>query len=161
MSQVLAKVDRTLTAIENSVLFLGMAVAFGATMLNVIMRYVFSDPLTWPPEMARYCHILVVFFGASAALKAGIHLRVDVIYEFLPASKKFCHYFRDVIFILFGVAVIYMSIGLLEMQYVTGQTSIALRIPFYILYAIPAMGSLLMVIRSLMSLIRGMEPEGA
>jgi C4-dicarboxylate transporter, DctQ subunit len=147
------KIDKALSFLENSIIFLGMSVAFIASVLNVVMRYVFSDPLTWPPELARYCHILIVFVGASAAVKIGNHLSMDVLYVMAPSLKKACTIFQDFTFLAFGLAVIYMSKDLVYMQFITGQNSIALNIPFYILYSIPAFGSLLMVIRSVILLL--------
>lgn len=153
MIKIHTKIDKALSFLENSIIFLGMSVAFVASILNVIMRYVFSDPLTWPPELARYCHILVVFIGASAAIKIGNHLSMDVLYVLAPKLKKACIVFQDFTFLVFGLAVIYMSKDLVYMQYITGQNSIALNIPFFILYSIPAFGSLLMVIRSILLLL--------
>jgi len=147
MGAIVHRIDKLLGHIENTILFLGMAVALFVSLLNVVMRYIFSSPLTWPPELARYCHVLIVFIGASAAIKAGTHLKVDILYQFIPRLKGFSDIFRHFTVVVFAVAVIYLSKNLVYMQYITKQNSIALGIPFYILYAIPGVAAMLMIIR--------------
>ncbi|VBB43539.1 putative TRAP-type C4-dicarboxylate transporter permease, small subunit DctQ [uncultured Desulfatiglans sp.] len=149
---ILSRLDSVIEQIEKFVLFFGMAAALVASLVNVVMRYVFSYPLAWPPELARYCIICVVFIGASAAIKSGTHLKVDVINQLFPKMGRFNRWFSQVIVIVFAAAVIYISKDLIHMQYVTRQKSIVLEIPFCLLYAIPAMASILMIVRSLIQL---------
>lgn len=146
--------DRTANHIENTILFLGMSTALFVSLLNVIMRYIFSYPLTWPPELARYSHILIVFFGASAAIKSGTHLKVDVLYNLWPKITVFTNYFRPLIMIFYCVLVIILSRKLIIMQYITQQKSIALNIPYFILYAIPGIACCFMILRSIIEIIK-------
>ena len=160
MGSVGNAIDRVIGHIENTILFLGLLTALSVTTLNVVMRYVFNSPLTWPPELARDCHILIIFIGASAAIKAGTHLKVDVLCQFFPVLRKFSDYFSCFIIMVYAVAVIWLGKNLVYMQYVTDQKSIALNIPYCILYAIPGFGAVLMIIRAILQVL-SFEKENA
>ncbi|MCG8354567.1 MAG: TRAP transporter small permease [Kiloniellales bacterium] len=44
--------------------------------LQVIMRYVFSHPLSWTDEVAVYCMVWSVYLGGSLAVRERAHIRV-------------------------------------------------------------------------------------
>jgi TRAP-type C4-dicarboxylate transport system permease small subunit len=44
--------------------------------LQVVMRYVFSSPLHWSDEIASYCMVWLVYFGAALAVRERAHIRV-------------------------------------------------------------------------------------
>ena len=56
-------------------------------IIGVTCRYVLHIPLAFDAEYTGYLLVLVSFVGAAYALKAGSHVRVDIIIRLLP--KKF------------------------------------------------------------------------
>ena len=44
--------------------------------VQVIMRYVFSNPLSWTDEIAVYCMVWSVYLGGALAVREGAHIRV-------------------------------------------------------------------------------------
>jgi len=46
-------------------------------LIQIVSRYLFNMPLTWPEEVARYLFIWVVFLGAAVAFRAQAHLGMD------------------------------------------------------------------------------------
>ena len=79
------------TPLLSSLMFLAKAgvIAFSGLMitvalLQVIFRYVFSAPLPWSEELARYCFVWIVFLGAAIGLQRGFHLGVDLFVNALP-----------------------------------------------------------------------------
>ena len=53
-------------------------------ILGVTARYVLHIPLSFDAEYTGYLLVLVSFVGAAYALKAGSHVRVDIIIRLLP-----------------------------------------------------------------------------
>ena len=47
--------------------------------MQVVMRYVFNNSLSWSEEFARYLFIWFSWLGVSAGLKDGEHLRVEIL----------------------------------------------------------------------------------
>lgn len=54
------------------------------TCYSVFMRYVVNRPDTWSYPVAAYLLGFVVFFAVSHALQEQIHVRVDLLSEWLP-----------------------------------------------------------------------------
>jgi len=55
---------------------------------QVVLRYVFNDPLTWSEEMARIVFIYLSFLGIGAAYGRRRHMSIDALIIILPARIK-------------------------------------------------------------------------
>ena len=64
-------------------------------LFEVIARYLFNSPTIWAFDTAMMVTSTMFLLGATYVLKEGAHIRVDVIYNLLPARV------RQVIDILF------------------------------------------------------------
>jgi len=56
--------------------------------IDVVMRYVFNDVSIGMQEMEWHLYAVVFMLGVPYTLKAGGHVRVDLIYERLSAKTK-------------------------------------------------------------------------
>ena len=65
--------------IEEVILTILMALTSIIVFLQVIMRFVFRNSLTWSEELARYLFIWLIFIGVSYGIKKEIHLQVDAL----------------------------------------------------------------------------------
>jgi TRAP-type C4-dicarboxylate transport system permease small subunit len=64
---------------------IALFVAILVTMvLQIFFRYVFSAPLTWTEELARYLYIWACWLGAPVAMRRGNHVVITVLSERLP-----------------------------------------------------------------------------
>lgn len=61
-----------------------LAVLSTLIFVQVIMRYVFRSPLSWSDEVAVYCMIGLVYFGAAFAVRERAHIRVLLVFSVLP-----------------------------------------------------------------------------
>jgi TRAP-type C4-dicarboxylate transport system permease small subunit len=61
-----------------------MAAILAVLGLQVFTRYVLGNPLSWTEEVARHLFIWMVFFGASAAIRDGTHVSIDLLVSRLP-----------------------------------------------------------------------------
>jgi TRAP-type C4-dicarboxylate transport system permease small subunit len=55
---------------------------------QVVLRYVFNDPLDWSEEMARITFIYITFIGIGAAYGRRRHMAVDALIIELPAKLR-------------------------------------------------------------------------
>jgi TRAP-type C4-dicarboxylate transport system permease small subunit len=55
---------------------------------QVVMRYVFNDPLDWSEEMARLVFISLAFIGIGAAYGRRRHMFIDALVILLPEKAK-------------------------------------------------------------------------
>ena len=65
-----------------------VAAIYAATILvmctQVVLRYVFNEPLPWAEELSRYFFIWIVYLGAAIASRRAAHLEVDYFVRHLP-----------------------------------------------------------------------------
>lgn len=64
---------------------LGIFWLLGVTvLLQFVTRYALNDSAAWTEEIARYLLIGTVFVGAAAGVRSSDHIRVDLLYRYLP-----------------------------------------------------------------------------
>jgi TRAP-type transport system small permease protein len=64
---------------------LGIFWLLGVTvLLQFVTRYALNDSAAWTEEIARYLLICTVFAGAVVGVRASDHIRVDLLYRYLP-----------------------------------------------------------------------------
>ncbi len=73
LSEFLGVLDRRFEETACAVL---LSVMGAMIFLQVIMRYVFSNPLSWTDEIAVYCMVWSVYLGGALAVRERAHIRV-------------------------------------------------------------------------------------
>lgn len=54
--------------------------------LQVILRYVFKNPLSWTEELSRFSMIWLTYIGSIAAMREQKHISIDILSETLPSN---------------------------------------------------------------------------
>lgn len=78
----------SLDRIVSRVLGVIIITMFSVLLLQVICRYFFSSPLTWPEEVTMFLMAWMSFFGASVALRRWSHIGVDLVLDKLSGKKR-------------------------------------------------------------------------
>lgn len=115
--------------------------------LQVIMRYVFKQSISWSEEMSRYFFIWFTFLGISYAVHNNSHIRLDIIEQFIPVLKKPLEIIGDTFFILFCGYMIIPGTSAVNFLKKSNQLSPAMQFPMYIVYTALLVGLLLTIIR--------------
>ena len=133
------------------VFLIGMALIL---LIQVIMRALLGHSLTWAEEIARYIYVWSVFLSISCTIRKKNILRVDLIESLLPKAVRMSVNIAQHIveMILYGY-LFYNSISVVQAVHASGQTSPALKIPMYIVYAIIPVGFCLATIRSMQAIL--------
>lgn len=125
----------------------GALLTIGVSLIfyGVIMRYIFSRPLDWVDEVSLYFVVWGVLLGTAVALRDDRHIRVSLLYGFLPVHvKRYFRMFSNAVGFFFCVFFVYYGIELEQVYLMTGQRSTNILIPLWIVYsAIPLTGVLL------------------
>lgn len=84
------KLDRLITAVEKAFLYLtgaGLLAIMLVIVVDVVMRYFFSSPLSWSYDLISIYLVTLVFFLALAdTFRRGGHIKVDL-FEALRGSR--------------------------------------------------------------------------
>ena len=128
------------------VLLIGIAVIL---MLQIIMRSVIGVSLTWAEEIARYFYVWSVFLSLGYTIRINNILRVDLLLDCLPKQiRKVVEIALDALSAALYLYFAYYSVSVVSKVQISGQTSPALEIQMYLVYAIIPFGFALASLRS-------------
>jgi TRAP-type C4-dicarboxylate transport system permease small subunit len=145
MKSVLLKVWDHL---EEIFLIPSLMFSVGLVFLQVIMRHVFQNSLTWSEELARYLYIWQTWIGISYAARNGSHLRITMVKERLPEkAQQVLEVFVTLVWIAFAIFIIMQGMAAVDTISRFGQRSSALQIPMQVFYYSIPVGMILMIIR--------------
>ena len=65
-----------------------MSVMTVVIFVQVVMRYVFHNSLTWSEEFARYCFIWLIYLGISYGCKIMKHIKIDAALKLFPEKMR-------------------------------------------------------------------------
>jgi TRAP-type C4-dicarboxylate transport system permease small subunit len=136
MNKFIVKMDSILK-------YIIVALALGMTFVicaQIVTRYVFSYPLSWSEELARYLMIWLTFLGAAVAVGKKSHVIIDFVIRFLPEKYRI---YNDVLVNLVIAIYLVMLIysGWQIMPIVVNNITPALQISYaYVYAAIPVSG---------------------
>lgn len=121
--------------------------------LQVVMRYVFKNSLSWSEELARYIFLWQIWVGASYAVKKSKHLRVGIINSYLSKKgKMIVEIVVIILWICFSMFLTTKSAELTSVLFSRNQLSPAMRLPMGYAYASVPVGCTLMTLRLLQRL---------
>lgn len=122
--------------IEKAIMFVTFLIMVIASFAQVVNRNFLKLPITWFEEAAVYCMIYMVLIGTEFGLRDNSQVAVTAIVDRLQGvGKKIILIISKAIVVVFCATIFYSSIGMLQTQIKSGQTSAALKIPMTIPYA--------------------------
>ncbi len=134
--------------LEANVLVASLAITVAVIFLQVIMRYVFNNSLSWSEEFARYVFIWQIWLGASVSLKEDAHISVDVVSGKLgPRGKCLLALLANLIMFGFSIFIVDYGWQMVSSMYARNLTSAALRVPMYLVYAALPFSHMVIVLR--------------
>ncbi|MDO5562528.1 MAG: TRAP transporter small permease [Synergistaceae bacterium] len=135
--------------LEEYILVYSLMFSVALVFVQVIMRYVFSNSLSWSEELARYVFLWQIWLGASYAVKEHRHLRIELIQDLIksPKGKLLFDTLAQMLWLGFSIFLFYEGSGLTKLLFERGQVSPAIRMPMAYAYASVPVGCGLMSIR--------------
>ena len=115
--------------------------------LQVVMRYVFKQSLSWSDELCRYAFIWMIFIGISYAVKRDLHIKVDILEQFFPILKKPFEILGEIVLVAFSVYMLAPGMRVLEMVATSKQSSVAMGMPMWIIYLSLFIGFIMVFVR--------------
>lgn len=123
-------------------------ILFATSLLfvNVILRNL-GMGISWSEELVRYIFIWITFIGSAICVRFGSHVSIDIINSFLSEKAK-----TKIVFIASAITLAFLLLMLVKgieavfFNYVNGQISPTLSLPFYFIYAVIPLGFFLMIV---------------
>jgi len=139
--------------IEEKGLFITFAGMLVFLTISILSRYAFQRPLSWPDELSTYLFILMTFLGASASIKTGSELKVNLLYERFPGWQRTLDGILHGVRLLFGIFFMVTGWAYVQVEMSMETYTPILQIPVYLIFAILPVFGLFMMIRSIDCLI--------
>lgn len=142
---------------ENIELYLCVFLMSFMTLLifvQVVMRYVFNNSLSWSEELARYVFIWLIYIGISYGCKLRKHIKIDAaLYLFPKKIRPYVVVIGDILFIAFAVYITVTGFSYSMEQIKYNMRSPALKIPYQYIYMSTVVGFGLATIRQIQTII--------
>ncbi len=139
-------------------LIVALAILMLVTLsLQVVMRLVFNQALSWSEELALGCFSWVMLLAIAVGVRDAIHVRMDLLVDLLPKPLQRV---LDVMVSL-GVAGLGVFVTWAGVRYVVdsfGTTSAAIGYPIAFLYASAPAGGALIALYALERALLGPAP---
>jgi len=142
---------------ENVELYLCVFLMSFMTLLifvQVVMRYVFNNSLSWSEELARYVFIWLIYLGISYGCKLRKHIKIDAaLYLFPKKVRPYVILLGDILFVAFAIYITVTGFNYSMAQIQYNMRSPALKIPFQYIYMSTVVGFGLATIREIQTII--------
>jgi len=132
-----------------------LAFASGLLFVNVVLRYIFRDPIPWAEEVSIYLIVWIVFVGGSVAVRTRGHIAIDLLPLMLsPANRRRLAIGVAVVMAAFFAVFFYYSGAHTLRIRAGGQVMPVLQAPMWLTYLAMPVGSFLMGLRTVQLLAR-------
>lgn len=153
------RVIGVLEAISDLAGYLAGITVFGLTLLisaGVFSRRVLGAPILALDEVSGYCLLAIVFLGLAHTMKAGGHIRADIVLDHVPAGVRGgLELLATLLAFLFALALLVGNWALVAEYYGHGTLSFKyLQIPLWIPGSLLVVGVALLVLQLLAQLLR-------
>lgn len=133
---------------------ISLTAMFIVVLINVFMRYVVKLPFTIGEELARYLMIWATYIGVSMGVRRRAHLGVTAFVDRFPVkAQKPVSIIADLVTLGVFIALLVVSIQFILLTKTTGQTTPAMKIPFYIIYSVLPIGFAFSAVRVIQNMI--------
>lgn len=117
--------------------------------LGVLSRFIFSNPMAWSEELARYLFLWAALVGAAAGCRTNQHGGIPLLVDKFPASwQRGVEIFVTAIVLLVLAVLAWQSVDSTLQGLRSGQTSLASGIPIWVINGIAMLAYLLAILRT-------------
>lgn len=159
------KLLRLYTKFEERLLVASLVFTVVLIFVQVIMRYVFNNSLSWSEELARYIFIWQIWLGTGVGIRMKEQIRVEILVKKLsPAGAKWLNAIALTILLIFCIFLVINGYQLVLKIAGRNALSTALKIPLsYVYLSLPFSSAItsVYIIDQLVELFRpAKEAEG-
>ena len=139
--------------IEGYLMFIITVMLVIDVFLGILARFVHFEHI-FATELGKYLFIWLCMIGISAAAKDNQHIRISFIVERLPVNPRITWIVSQVIFLIFSLLFLFISIRLTWMHFIMKKSTVGFDFPMYVFTLAMPVGFFLTSIRLLKDIIR-------
>jgi TRAP-type C4-dicarboxylate transport system permease small subunit len=132
---------RQFDIVEEVIACTALVIVVAAVCWGVLTRYVTAQPAPWAGEVAGMGFAWLVFLGAAAGYKRGLHVSIDILTQLLPAPlERALAVLVQLGILAFAAYVVWLGVGFTLAN--LDNPSPVLRLPQSIIYLAVTLGFL-------------------
>jgi TRAP-type C4-dicarboxylate transport system permease small subunit len=140
---------------EKSFLTVGVIVSIIISAIGVFYRYALHNSLAWVEEVAGFLLVGIIAVGISAAAKKGTNIRVDILPQYFPKSKKVWNFIANIAGLGIMTILFILSIQFIFVMFNNSQKTTSLPwLPLWLPVIIMPLGFMMAIYRFLGNLIK-------
>lgn len=137
---------RALDNLEELIAAAALVLVVLSVAWGVLTRYVMAQPAAWTGEVAAMAFAWVVFLGAAAGVKRGLHVSIELLVARLPDGlRRLLQRIVDLGLLVWMLYVAWLGVGFTADNW--DNPSSVLRLPLSVVYAAVTLGFALMAVR--------------
>lgn len=153
---MLRKLSRILNRTEDVCLVLMFAAMVGIIFVQVIMRYVFKNSLSWSEELGKFLFVWLSWFGISIGARRGEHIKITLFTDKLPhVPAQITNILSELIVLVICGITAYYGAVLVENQSHVRYAGIKISMSYG--YLSVTVGCVMMMIRNILSILQSVE----
>lgn len=142
--------SRWMELAEKSFLTVGVMVSIMISAIGVFYRYALHNSLAWVEEVAGFLLVGIIAVGISAAAKKGTNIRVDILPQYFPKSKKVWNFIADIAGLGIMTILFILSIQFIFVMFNNSQKTTSLPwLPLWLPVIIMPLGFMMAIYRFL------------
>lgn len=161
MKKILEKTNEGLCLIERWAMVLIFIAVMIIMTTQIIMRYIFNNPLVWSEEFCRFGYVWITWIGCAYCTGINNHVRITIVYDKFPQKVKNALYYicNLVIFAILAYIIPYsFNYTFKEHRFKSGT----LRVPMSVVYISLGVGLIITAIQLvIVTIIHAMNKEEA
>ena len=147
--------SRWMELAEKSFLTVGVIVSIIISAIGVFYRYALHNSLAWVEEVAGFLLVGIIAVGISAAAKKGTNIRVDILPQYFPKSKKVWNFIANIAGLGIMTILFILSIQFIFVMFNNSQKTTSLPwLPLWLPVIIMPLGFMMAIYRFLGNLIK-------
>jgi TRAP-type C4-dicarboxylate transport system permease small subunit len=148
--------------LEESILIVLLLVITLLAGLQVVMRKVFSSPLSWSEELCRYCFMWSGFMGIAYCIRHRCEIHINTFLNLFEGKKRLLMVLtgESICLFMYG-AFFYATAVIVRKAMASQQLSPAIGIPNYVIYSGALLAFALAILRQVQNLIKSLRSATA
>ena len=123
---MIGKISRWVKVGEYAYLTAMVIVSIAISVMGVFYRYVLESSLAWVEEVAGFILVGVITVGASVAIFEKKHIRVEILPQFFPSTRKVSDLIANVIGLMVMIVLFSLSIQFVYRLLISEQKATSL-----------------------------------
>ncbi len=108
--------------LEETICIILMSVMTIIIFIQVIMRYVMHNSLSWSEELARYCFIWLIYIGVAYGCKLMKHIKIDAALKLFPEKvRPYITIVGELLVLAFAAYIVVTGVELTYKQWLFGK----------------------------------------